>query len=127
MTDDTVYIDQFGHEMVRVSRADGLAINILKNSVEAIPKNKEGIISINEKLKNNQIIITIKDNGEGMNKEVLDKIKEPFYTTKSKGTGLGVSLSNQIIKAHEGALNYESKEKEYTKVIITLPVKNKTA
>ncbi len=121
LIDDDIYINADYNRLTQVF------INILKNSVEAIPKNKEGIISINEKLKNNQIIITIKDNGEGMNKEVLDKIKEPFYTTKSKGTGLGVSLSNQIIKAHEGALNYESKEKEYTKVIITLPVKNKTA
>lgn len=117
LIDDDIYINADYNRLTQVF------INILKNSVEAIPKNKEGIISINEKLKNNQIIITIKDNGEGMNKEVLDKIKEPFYTTKSKGTGLGVSLSNQIIKAHEGALNYESKEKEYTKVIITLPVK----
>ena len=121
LIDDDIYINADYNRLTQVF------INILKNSVEAIPKSKEGIISINEKLKNNQIIITIKDNGEGMNKEVLDKIKEPFYTTKSKGTGLGVSLSNQIIKAHEGALNYESKEKEYTKVIITLPVKNKTA
>ena len=121
LIDDDIYINADYNRLTQVF------INILKNSVEAIPKNKEGIISINEKLKNNQIIITIKDNGEGMNKEVLDKIKEPFYTTKSKGTGLGVSLSNQIIKAHEGALNYESKEKEYTKVIITLPIKNKTA
>ena len=117
LIDDDIYINADYNRLTQVF------INILKNSVEAIPKNKEGIISINEKLKNNQIIITIKDNGEGMNKEVLDKIKEPFYTTKSRGTGLGVSLSNQIIKAHEGALNYESKEKEYTKVIITLPVK----
>lgn len=121
LIDDDIYINADYNRLTQVF------INILKNSVEAIPKNKEGIISINEKLKNNQIIITIKDNGKGMNKEVLDKIKEPFYTTKSRGTGLGVSLSNQIIKAHEGALNYESKEKEYTKVIITLPVKNKTA
>ena len=58
-----------------------------------------------------------------MNKELLDKIKEPFYTTKPKGTGLGVSLSEEIIKAHDGILNYESEENKYTKVTITLPIK----
>ena len=76
---------------------------------------------ITETLNNNNIIITIKDNGQGMSKEILNKIKEPFYTTKPKGTGLGVSLSDQIIKAHNGILNYESKEGKYTKVTISLP------
>ena len=57
-----------------------------------------------------------------MSKDLLNKIKEPFYTTKPKGTGLGVSLSEEIIKAHNGTLNYESKEGEYTNVTITLPV-----
>ena len=59
-----------------------------------------------------------------MNEELLNKIKEPFYTTKQKGTGLGVSLSDQIIKAHDGILTYESKEGEYTKVKIILPKEN---
>ena len=57
-----------------------------------------------------------------MSKELLEKIKEPFYTTKTKGTGLGVSLSEQIIKAHDGHIDYESKENKYTKVTITLPI-----
>ena len=57
-----------------------------------------------------------------MNKELLSKIKEPFYTTKPKGTGLGVSLSEEIINAHNGTLNYESEESKYRKVTITLPM-----
>ena len=52
----------------------------------------------------------------------MEKIKEPFYTTKKDGTGLGVSLSCEIIEAHEGTLNYISKVNEGTKVIITLPI-----
>ena len=114
--DDDIYINADYNRLTQVF------INLLKNSVEAIPKDKNGIININEKLKNNKLIITIKDNGKGMSKELLNKIKEPFYTTKQKGTGLGVSLSEQIIKAHNGTLNYESKEGEYTKVIITMPI-----
>ncbi len=115
--DDDIYINADYNRLTQVF------INLLKNSIEAIPKNKKGHIDIKETISNNNIIITIKDNGKGMNKELLDKIKEPFYTTKPKGTGLGVSLSEEIIKAHDGILNYESEENKYTKVTITLPIK----
>ena len=114
--DDDIYINADYNRLTQVF------INLLKNSVEAIPKNKEGKILVSEKIKDDHIIIIVKDNGKGMSKELLNKIKEPFYTTKQKGTGLGVSLSEQIIKAHNGSLVYESKEDEYTKVIVTLPI-----
>jgi len=55
-------------------------------------------------------------------KQVLEKIKEPFFTTKMKGTGLGVSLSNEIIEAHGGKLLYESEMGKYTLVTIILPI-----
>ena len=115
--DDDIYINADYNRLTQVF------INILKNSVEAIPKNKKGKIEVKEIIKNNNIIITVKDNGKGMSSELLNKIKEPFYTTKPKGTGLGVSLSEEIIKAHNGTLNYESEENKYTKVTITLPIK----
>lgn len=114
--DDDIYITADYNRLTQVF------INLLKNSVEAIPKNKKGKIEVKETLNNQNIIITIKDNGTGMSKELLNKIKEPFYTTKPKGTGLGVSLSEEIIKAHNGTLNYESEVGKYTKVTITLPV-----
>ena len=114
--DDDIYINADYNRLTQVF------INLLKNSIEAIPKDKNGKIIVHERMKENHIIITIKDNGKGMSKELLNKIKAPFYTTKQRGTGLGVSLSDQIIKAHNGTLNYESKEGEYTKVTITLPI-----
>ena len=55
----------------------------------------------------------------------MAKIKEPFYTTKNRGTGLGVSLSDEIIKAHNGTLSYDSKEGVGTKVTIKLPLYGK--
>ena len=92
---------------------------MLKNSIEAIKE--EGLIEISSKEDNKYYYITIKDNGIGMNEYTLSKIKEMFFTTKRNGTGLGVTLSNEIIKSHNGELIYEAVENIYTKVTIKLP------
>jgi two-component system, NtrC family, sensor kinase len=70
------------------------------------------------------VLVSVKDNGNGIPKEVLDKIFQPFFTTKpsGEGTGLGLSLSYDIIKAHGGELKVETKEGEGTEFIILLPV-----
>ncbi len=94
-------------------------INIIKNSIEAIDHNN-GIIDISLKNKKNKVFIIISDNGCGMESSVLEKVKDAFYTTKKSGTGLGVSLSNEIILAHNGSLEYFSLLNKGTKVIITL-------
>ena len=60
----------------------------------------------------------MEDDGIGMNEETLNRVKEMFYTTKKDGSGLGVALSNEIIKAHNGELLYSSKEGVGTKVTI---------
>ena len=104
------------------NRLTQVFINILKNSIEALENKKQKQIQVWTKLTNNNINIYIKDNGIGISKKILKKIKDPFYTTKIKGTGLGVSLSNEIINAHNGILKYESKENEYTLVTIILPL-----
>ncbi len=73
---------------------------------------------------NGKVEIKVKDNGNGVPQKVLDKIFQPFFTTKptGQGTGLGLSLSYDIIKAHGGELKVETKEKEFAEFIITLPV-----
>ena len=72
---------------------------------------------------NNHIQITIFDNGPGIPDNIKDKIFQPFFTTKptGQGTGLGLSLSYDIVKAHGGELKVESEEGEGTKFIIELP------
>lgn len=115
LIDDEIYING------DYNRLSQVLINIIKNSIEAIDKIK-GIIRIQEIIKNNFISIIIEDNGYGISKNNLKKIKEPFYTTKNRGTGLGVSLSDEIIKAHNGVLLYDSKESFGTKVTIKLPL-----
>ena len=103
------------------NRLSQVLINIIKNSIEAID-NDNGIIKIKNIIKNNYINIIIEDNGYGISEKNLKMIKEPFYTTKNRGTGLGVSLSDEIVKAHNGILIYDSKESRGTKVTIKLPL-----
>ena len=105
------------------NRLNQVLINMIKNSVEALDTTKEPKISLNYQINDNHfIIIIIEDNGCGIKSDEIKRIKEPFYTTKKNGTGLGVSLSYEIINAHNGNLEYFSKENVGTKVVITLPI-----
>lgn len=118
LIDDEIFIDG---DYKRLSQ---VIINIIKNSVEAMDK-KRGNIKIKNIINENKLNIIIEDNGSGISSDNLEKIKEPFYTTKERGTGLGVSLSNEIIEAHNGLLIYDSKEGKGTKVTIQLPLNRK--
>jgi len=100
-------------------RLKQVLINLLKNSLESIEE--KGKIEIYTDINKKNIDITIKDNGKGMEKEVLEKITEMFYTTKENGTGIGVALSNEIIRAHNGILNYNSEKNKGTTAVIRLP------
>lgn len=114
LIDDDIYINGDYNRLKQVF------INIVKNSMEAI--NEKGQIQINSYINSKYYYIEIIDNGCGMDKETLSKIKEMFYTTKKQGSGLGVSLSNEIIKAHKGSINYKSKLGKGTKTIVKLPI-----
>ena len=72
----------------------------------------------------NKIEIMVTDNGIGISQKILDKIFQPFFTTKptGQGTGLGLSLSYDIVKAHGGEVQLKSKEGEGSEFIIQLPV-----
>ena len=74
---------------------------------------------------NGKVEINVKDNGNGIPQKVKDKIFQPFFTTKptGEGTGLGLSLAYDIIKAHGGELKVETKEGEGAEFIIELPIK----
>ncbi len=106
------------------NRLNQVMTNIIKNALEAIDEHKSPCILLSTELNDKNIKIIVSDNGVGMNEEQLSKIKEPFYTTKKNGSGLGVSLSYNIIEAHGGSITYDSKEFIGTKAIITLPIVN---
>ena len=102
------------------NRLKQVFVNIIKNSIESITSS--GIISIKVKVVDKQVIISIEDNGEGMTEEELSNIKEMFYSTKKNGTGLGVALSNEIVVAHNGELNYSSVKDKGTICTVSLPI-----
>ena len=112
---DIKYIKKYKDEIyieADYNRLKQVLINIFKNSIES----GASIIKV-------EIIddmIKISDNGSGMDFETLSRIKEPFYTTKKSGTGLGVPLSIEIIEAHGWNINYESKMNVGTNVIIKM-------
>ena len=111
--DEEIYFDGDYERLKQV------LINVLKNSVEAI-KDK-GKVEISSNIYKRHIDIIIEDDGIGMSEDTLKQLKTMFFTTKSNGSGLGVCLSNEIIKAHNGELIYTSKEGVGTKVTIRLP------
>jgi signal transduction histidine kinase/ligand-binding sensor domain-containing protein len=87
------------------------------------PKGYEPTVLISTKKLDSYVEICVKDNGMGIPQKALDKIFQPFFTTKptGEGTGLGLSLSYDIIKAHGGELKVETKEGEFAEFIIQLP------
>ncbi len=104
-------------------RIKQVILNILKNAVEACTKDI-GQVSTTIFKDTESLYIYVQDNGIGMNKDTMDNMLTPFYTTKEKCTGLGVSLSKEIIEAHNGNLSYTSEPNNGTICKITLPLKN---
>lgn len=113
-------------------RIEQVVINILNNAIDSIKEKKEITISVeikkeDEKNDSDQnIILSISDKGQGITKENLSKIFEPFFSTKSAdlGTGLGLSISKAIIKLHNGDIWVESEINNGTTFFISLPVNN---
>jgi len=93
-----------------------------KQAAAGLPTLYEPTVAVSTKKDGNKILICVKDNGNGIPQKVLDKIFQPFFTTKptGQGTGLGLSLSYDIVKAHGGELKVETKEGEGSVFIIQL-------
>jgi len=107
-----------------------VVLNLINNAFYVVDEKKkqnqngyEPTVSVSTKKFNGKVEISVKDNGNGIPQKVLDKIFQPFFTTKptGQGTGLGLSLSYDIVKAHGGELKVETKEGEGAEFIIQLP------
>jgi two-component system, sporulation sensor kinase E len=95
-------------------------INLIKNAVEAIEDT--GMVRVETSKSNDTAIIKIEDNGIGMDEEWISHLGEPFYSTKEKGTGLGLAVCKKIIERHKGKITYNSEKGSGTTVIISLPL-----
>lgn len=127
----TDYDESIG--LVKVLHQDlgRVILNLITNAFYAVtekkkmqPENYEPVVTVSTKKEGDKIEIRVKDNGTGIPQKVLDKIFQPFFTTKptGQGTGLGLSLSYDIItKGHGGELKVETKEGEGTTFIVSIP------
>lgn len=118
-------VKDFMHDQATILGNNGrlhqAMLNLIANAIDAIPG--EGQISIKTKREADLLKVSINDNGTGITSEHLQKIMDPFFTTKSpgKGTGLGLSISNSIIRDHRGSIKFDSIVGKGTTVIINLP------
>ncbi|MEK5467784.1 ATP-binding protein [Paenibacillus sp. FSL R7-0210] len=94
-------------------------INLIKNSIESLQE--EGEIVVTAWRTGNWVIISVKDNGEGMKVSELARLGEPYYSNKTKGTGLGLMVTFRIIEAMNGTIEFHSRKGEGTEVLIKLP------
>ncbi len=110
-----------------------VVLNLLENAIEAMPQG--GLIQvsanvetdtsagdISKRIAKQMVTLKIKDNGEGMSEEMKNKIFTPFFTTKEKGSGLGLAVVKKIVDEHRGAIKVDSQLGEGTTVTISLPM-----
>jgi len=100
-----------------------VVLNLLNNSFDAVINTENAWIKISTALQGNHVLIRIQDSGKGIPQDVVQKLMQPFFTTKpvGKGTGIGLSISKGIAEDHNGELNYELYE-GHTSFVLRLPV-----
>lgn len=113
ITDLYVFADK--SQMIRVLN------NIVKNAIQAIPQTRRGLISIKLSEKENNILLTISDNGIGIEESMRDKVFYPNFTTKSSGMGLGLAICSDIIQSFDGKIYFETEKGVGTTFFIELP------
>ena len=128
---NTKFDDSTGKINIIAQDIGRVLLNLFNNAFYAVAEKAktagagyQPTVTISTKRKDNAVIIAVSDNGNGIPKNITDKIFQPFFTTKptGQGTGLGLSLSYDIIKAHGGELKVDTKEGEYAEFTIQLPV-----
>ena len=95
--------------------------NLLKNAIEATPPDRQGIIDINYLITSKNVLLTIKDNGNGIPENMREKIFEPNFTTKSSGTGLGLAFVKNSIENANGKIWFETTIGSGTSFYLSFP------
>jgi len=102
------------------SQLSQVVVNLVLNAADAMPNG--GTLTIRSRPREKQVVLEFEDTGVGIDKTMLGKIFDPFYTTKSQGTGLGLAVSHNIITRLKGGLVVESELNKGSKFMITLPL-----
>ena len=127
----TDFDDSIGKVNIAAQDIGRVILNLITNAFYVVDEKKksglenyEPTVSVSTKKGDKKLEIKVTDNGNGIPQKILDKIFQPFFTTKpsGKGTGLGLSLSYDIVKAHGGELKVETRENEGTEFLIQLPI-----
>jgi PAS domain S-box-containing protein len=109
---------------VDTARINRVFVNIIKNAIDAMPEG--GTLTIKSTQDDSNLKIIFTDTGAGMSKEVMEKLWTPFFTTKARGMGLGLSICKRIVEAHAGGIFVESTVGQGTTFTVTLPVEPKS-
>jgi nitrogen fixation/metabolism regulation signal transduction histidine kinase len=96
--------------------------NLIKNAIQAIPLERPGRIDISYKRMDKKVIILVKDNGTGIPPELRDKMFVPYFTTKSSGTGIGLSMSKNIVEHSNGKIWFETETGAGTTFFVQFPL-----
>ena len=96
--------------------------NLLENAQQAIPEDRQGVIEVALIEEDGNAIISVKDNGKGIPDDIAENIFQPYFTTKSSGTGLGLAMTRKIIEFWKGQIWFETVENEGTTFFIRLPL-----
>ncbi|MDO5989363.1 ATP-binding protein [Flavivirga amylovorans] len=95
--------------------------NLVKNGIQAMPENQIPKIVINVATSNNDVVITVADNGSGVSEENKTKVFEPKFTTKTSGMGLGLAMVKNIVETHNGTITFKSEKEKGTTFTVTFP------
>ena len=99
-----------------------LFTNLILNAIQAMPENSTARITVNEYLHNDNVVISISDNGTGIAVEVQSKIFTPNFTTKTSGTGLGLAMCKRMVEQAKGEIWFETKPGAGTTFFVLLPL-----
>ncbi|MEW5807056.1 MAG: ATP-binding protein [Acidobacteriota bacterium] len=102
----------------------GALTNIIENSIQAIPGKGEILVSVSRSSDYSSILIVVEDTGEGIPKENLDRLFDPYFSTKEHGTGIGLAIAKKVVEEHGGKIQVESELHRGTKMAIMLPLPN---
>jgi signal transduction histidine kinase len=118
----------FPHNQQVIVHADkehlnGVFSNLIKNAIQSIPQEREGIIKINMEIKGDKVVVSVEDNGSGIPEELKKNMFTPNFTTKSSGMGLGLTIVKRYVETANGRVWFESHQGRGSIFFVELPVR----